>query len=402
MLTADLVRVRQQKGQLAVSALKGKTRQRALELAEVYLRLAEEQVGSTYDHFREAVHAVEIGPREKKLSMGLIKLIEDMCEFEANAALEPRELRGRVFLLAARLRRELGREFDRRKPFERLAGEYKLEPETVESSLYSDLRSEQHFAKMPKTTAEQLVERYERAQYQAVLLRAVSVTAHVRCKDPNQYRLLFRRLKFHRLLFSIEREGEGYRIEIDGPFSLFDSVTKYGLQLAMVFPTLCQCDELRLSAKLRWGKQRVPLAFHYDHIAQSAPSLDSVRVPDDVAHLLASIEKQGGPWRAVLSEEIFDLPGVGLCIPDLRLEKDGCAVYLEVLGFWSRDAVFKRVELVEAGLAERMVFAVSSRLRVSEAVLGDRESSALYVYKGVMSAKAVIAKAEELVRRSSS
>ncbi len=399
MLTADLVRVRQQQGQLSVSALKGKTRQRALELASLYLQLAAEQVGSTYGHLKEALASVEIGPREKKLAQGLAKLIEDQCEFETSSAIDPRELRSRVFLMAARLRREHGRQFDRRVPFERLAEEYQVEPESLESALYSDLRSEQRFVSGPRLYAEQLVERYDRAQYQAVLLRAVSVIAHVRCKDPNQYRLLFRRLKFHRLLFSIQREDGGYRIEIDGPFSLFDSVTKYGLQLALVFPTLCECDELRLSAKLRWGKQRTPLTFHYDHLNPTAAAIDGVRAPDEVQHLLAAIEKQGDAWKVTHSDEVFDLPGVGLCIPDLRLEKAGAVVYVEVLGFWSRDAVFKRVELVEGGLAQRIVFAVSSRLRVSEAVLGDRESCALYVYKGVMSAKAVLGKAEELLQR---
>ncbi len=399
MLTADLVRVRQQQGQLSVSALKGKTRQRALELASLYLQLAAEQVGSTYGHLKEALASVEIGPREKKLAQGLAKLIEDQCEFEASSAIDPRELRSRVFLMAARLRREQGRQFDRRVPFERLAEEYQVEPESLEAALYSDLRSEQRFVSGPKLHAEQLVERYDRAQYQAVLLRAVSVIAHVRCKDPNQYRLLFRRLKFHRLLFSIQREDGGYRIEIDGPFSLFDSVTKYGLQLALVFPTLCQCDELRLSAKLRWGKQRTPLTFHYDHLNPTAAAIDGVRAPDEVQHLLTAIEKQGDAWKVTHSDEVFDLPGVGLCIPDLRLEKAGAVVYVEVMGFWSRDAVFKRVELVERGLAQRIVFAVSSRLRVSEAVLGDRESCALYVYKGVMSAKAVLGKAEELLQR---
>jgi hypothetical protein len=47
-------------------------------------------------------------------------------------------------------------------------------------------------------------------------------------------------------------------------------------------------------------------------------------------------------------------------------------VYLEVMGYWSRAAVWKRVELVQAGLAERVLFAVSSRLSVSEEVLDGR------------------------------
>ena len=46
--------------------------------------------------------------------------------------------------------------------------------------------------------------------------------------------------------------------------------------------------------------------------------------------------------------------------------------------------MWRRVELVQAGLAERMIFAVSSRLRVSERVLDDDLPSALLVYKGAI------------------
>ncbi len=63
--------------------------------------------------------------------------------------------------------------------------------------------------------------------------------------------------------------------------------------------------------------------------------------------------------------------------------------YWEVMGYWSRDAVWKRVELVEAGLPDRVIFAVGRRLRVSEEVLDDKLPSQIYVYKGVMSAKVI-------------
>ena len=98
---------------------------------------------------------------------------------------------------------------------------------------------------------------------------------------------------------------------------------------------------------------------------------------------------------------MIDLPGVGLCVPDLAFthRDTGEMVLLEVMGFWSRDAVWKRVELVEAGLPQKILFAVSSRLRVSEAVLEDDAPGALYVYKGAMSAAQIEKKLDALVAR---
>jgi hypothetical protein len=64
------------------------------------------------------------------------------------------------------------------------------------------------------------------------------------------------------------------------------------------------------------------------------------------------------------------------------------------MGFWSRDAVWKRVELVERGLPYPIVFAVSKHLRVSEQALDAELPGALLVYSKVMSARAVLEKVD--------
>ncbi len=100
---------------------------------------------------------------------------------------------------------------------------------------------------------------------------------------------------------------------------------------------------------------------------------------------------------------VLSLPGVGVCVPDLSFEHEehGTRVHLEVLGYWSREAVWRRVELVEAGLSEAILFAVPSRLRVSEEVLGEDLPGALYVYKGSLLPSAVEARLDALAARRS-
>jgi hypothetical protein len=117
-----------------------------------------------------------------------------------------------------------------------------------------------------------------------------------------------------------------------------------------------------------------------------------------VAALVEALRAAATPWQVAPAGAILDLPGVGLCVPDLVFEhsRTGECVYLEVMGFWSREAVWRRVELVAAGLGERILFAVSERLRVSEQVLGDDLPGALYVYKRVMSARAVLERIDRL------
>jgi predicted nuclease of restriction endonuclease-like RecB superfamily len=400
MLTADLVRATCRAGNLHVTALKGKDRVRAEELATEYLSLAAAHVGAPQHALGEAFAAVEVASREAKLSAGLIKLIEDACEFEAESAVEPRKLRSDVFTRAAVARKSLAADqrFDRGALLEQAGLAHGLDPAQVEQALFSDLKSEHRLLRAPDLAPKLLLERYDLGQLQAVLLRAVKITATVSCSSAQGYRDIFRKLKFRRLLFQVRAEpGGGYRIEIDGPFSLFESVTKYGLQLALMLPALLAADSLALQADLRWGKARAPVSFKLEHRGDPSRDGEPVRLPDEVSGLLEAFGDGRDGWSARPADTVLDLPGVGLCVPDLRFtHRSGVSVFLEVLGYWSRDAVWRRVEMVQRGLDHKLLFAASERLRVSAEVLADHPSGALYVYKSSLSARAITDHLERL------
>ena len=114
-------------------------------------------------------------------------------------------------------------------------------------------------------------------------------------------------------------------------------------------------------------------------------------MPDDVARLIQEIERHKTPWRAAVADDLLELPGVGWCVPDLALtHPDHGRVLVEVMGHWSREAVWRRVELAQRGLATPILFAVSERLRVDASVLPLETSAGLIVYKGVIHARQVL------------
>jgi hypothetical protein len=375
-----------------LTPLSGEKKTRAIALASAVLAAARGSVGGTRKELGEALKGIQHQASERRLLEGLGKIVIDASEIEGAGELDSVELRQALFVAAAAARQALGPGvlLDRAESIARLAQERGLTLEAVERGLYADLPSEEQLSGVPDWSAEQLVSEYERAERQAVLLRAVRILADVRHASPQGYRTLFGKLKFRRLLCSIERRDVGYRIQIDGPYSLFESVTKYGLALALVLPELEACDSLDLVAELRWGPRRERLSYRYRK-HQTASELASAPVSDEVESLLRAFAELEGPWTAELSNVILDLPGSGVCVPDLVFHhEDGRPpVYLEVMGYWSRDAVFRRIELCEAGLSDKVLFAVSSRLRVSEELLEESASGALYVYKGTMSPKAI-------------
>ena len=403
MLTADMVTARRRKGELRLTALNEERRARALWIAERYVAVAKNHIGQSRAELQEAWTAVQVGARERKLALGIKKLIEDGLEFDTGLAVDAIVLRREVFERATARRRGLeeGQPFDREAVLQEIARERELTVEAIERGLYADLKGAHILRAMNAPAPAVLVDGFDLEQARAVLLRAVHLTARIHNASPDAVRALFGKLKFRRLLYSVYRDDDGsLRLEIDGPYSLFESVTKYGLQLALALPAIFACGDWEIDADVRWTKQRVPVRFRLQGSARSDGA--SVRVRDEVQQLHDQVRDRAKcSWNVAIADDIFELPGVGLCVPDLRFmhEETGEIVHLEIMGFWSRAAVWKRVELVRAGLETKILFAVSSRLRVSEQVLGEDEPGALYVYKGVIRPVQVLAKLDALIAR---
>lgn len=399
MLTADLVRARKKDGELILSKITPKQRERALELAEEYIGLFLHAEGERERDLREAIDAIPVGARERKLALGLIKLLFDRAEFGGPTELDPPTLRRELFEAAAAARMS-DEGLDRGALIAEFAARYEATPELIEGALFGDLREEQRLIRFDAIGPEGLFREYELASAQAVLLRAESIEVRAESASQEVFRSLFRKLKFHRLLHRVERAPRGYRIFIDGPLSLFQSSTRYGLRLALMLPALRETDRFELIARVRWGADRERLVFTLEEerapgpYEQSGPAL-----PEEVSELYEAMRKREGRFEVSLADEIFEIPGLGVLLPDLRFNdrETGEVIYFEAMGYWSREAVFKRIDFVESGFDQKILFAVPERLRVSEELLPDSLPAALMAYKGKLLPRRVEAALEALV-----
>ena len=184
MLTADLVRARRRGGELALAPLDGKGRAAALELAATLLELARGHAGKTRGELDEVMDAVIGAAADRKLAAGLAKLIWDRTELAESVAIEPEALRHDVFARARDAWAQAGQggqagqtgqagRFDRTAVLAAVAAERGLTAGDIERGLYADLREAHVVTAPPSITAPHLVEAYDLAQPQAVLLRAV-------------------------------------------------------------------------------------------------------------------------------------------------------------------------------------------------------------------------------------
>jgi predicted nuclease of restriction endonuclease-like RecB superfamily len=381
MLTGNLVRVKTtSKGRIMPLYLK-RDDPRWREVAESLLLIFREGVGMTRGEIESEIDEL-IGEGIATLAhRGLAKVLEDRAEFEVVADVPPETVRDKVFLAAAEQRKQ-ARAAGQRAAFRRdvvldaVAKELGLEPDQVAAALFADLKDENRLLKFDDLDAQRLVDRYNVALAQAVLLRSVLVTAEVRNEKPARYRQLFRQLKFHRLLYRVQGNmSEGYVFHLDGPLSLFSATNKYGLQMALFLPTLLLCRDFRLDAELRWGPKRDPRTFHLDagDGLVSHQSDTGTYVPAEIGAFLERFRQVAPAWDVTDATELIELGREGMWVPDYRFvhRATGTDVFVEVLGFWKRSSVERLLRLLPQHGPARFVLAISDRLKVDEEALQD-------------------------------
>lgn len=409
MLSADLVIAQTRKQQLLLPDLSGKAGESVRYWAEQIIDAAQGCIGLPRQEFGALVQVMGETQQVRKMTRGLAKILEDACEFEQADPEIAADLRRKLFSYATEVRRQLRADsrWDRAECVERVCSENGWDVATLEQRLYADLPGAQRLLNVPKWSSQQLFERYDQARVQAVLLRAVQVRVRYTRTSVPGLREVLRQIKFRQLLHQSQTDTDsGLQLTIDGPMSLFESASKYGLQLALLLPSLVAAGPFELEADVRWGKVRSELRFAYKS-KTGAPAPRATEEPqspvaDDLSDLLSEIRQYPGPFEVRPAAALIDLPGIGICVPDLTFSHRGHPerrVHLEMLGYWSREAVWRRVELAEAGLPEPMVFGVNQRLRVSEEVLSRSLPAALYVFRGRPNAIAILERVAEVARR---
>ena len=380
MLTGDLVRVKIAKARV-IPLYIDRNAAHWLEAAESLLLLFREGAGMTRGEIEiEIDELFGGGGKATQVYRGLAKVLEDRAEFEVVADVPPDVIREKVFMAAADYRRQLRSEgagpghralFRRDEVLSAVAAELSLEPDAVLNSLFADLHDENRLLRFEDMTAQRLIDRYNVALAQAVLLRSVLVKAEIRNERPARYRQIFRRLKFHRLLYRVEGSmRDGYVFQIDGPLSLFSATTRYGLQVAWFLPALLLCSDFRLEAELRWGPRREPRSF----LLESRDALVShqadtgVYVPAELTAFVERFRQVAPAWEISECTDVVELGREGVWVPDYRVvhAASGTDVFIEVLGFWKRSSLERLTRLLPLYGPPRFVLAISDRLKVDE------------------------------------
>src|SRR6478735_2766397 len=136
MLTGNLVRVRTAKNRLIplfLDVTKDDFRNSAEQMIEIFRELPGRSRSEMEEEIEESIGT----ETSQLLYQGLTKLLEDRCEFEVEAAVDPASVRERAFRLAGEKRSE--GTFNRDEILATLAQEFSTTAEEVDRALFADL-----------------------------------------------------------------------------------------------------------------------------------------------------------------------------------------------------------------------------------------------------------------------
>jgi hypothetical protein len=368
MLTLDLLRYRIAGDVVTPTYINPTGGKKYLDAAEQVIDVYKAHDGKTLGELEEAI-ADRLGSTpDYKVYRGLAKMMESYIETAPAVKIDAEKLRAQVFSLAAQggpLVRTSDLVWSKTisDRLSEISDEIGVSVDSINRGFFSDLRENQVTSLLDSSiTPTQLIERYNTALAQAMLYRATRMIVDVY----DSYRTVFKYIKLARLMHTVKSHDGGYRIEIDGPMSLFANVERYGIAMARLLPAVLKCAKWKLAAKTHVdGSEKLfrlmpgtGLKSHY----RDEPEFNSSA---EEAFFNKFAKNKKSKWTIEREGSVLDLKDT-VMIPDFRFtHKDGRTAHLEIVGFWTPEYLRKKLDKLARAKETNIIVAVPESLNCS-------------------------------------
>ncbi len=355
------------RGQLFPDRLLRRSHARYVALAEQMLQIYRHGMGrARRDLHRLVVNLFqEIDDCPIRRVESFCKLLDDASDFVGDSGGQAATLRGQVFRNAAKhhplvVKADRLYEHQEVDVKQRIAQELGRPWEWIEGHLFADIFEFHRLAQFRDfETPQALLARYNVAQVQVALFRAVSLTVWTR----SDLKEVVRYAKLARLMHSIARAEDGmYRLRFDGPASVLRETRRYGVGMARFLPGLLACRQWRMQAIVErpWNKARLRMDLSSDDGLHSP-----VPAPDEFdSDLEAKFAQRWGTepragWSIAREADILH-QGQKVFVPDFVLtHASGNRVYLEIVGFWTPEYLAAKYETLQTFRDQPILLAVA-------------------------------------------
>ncbi|BBG24168.1 DUF790 family protein [Sulfuracidifex tepidarius] len=274
-----------------------------------------------------------------KLVKGLSTVMSRLCEFTGGNGY-PLELRRFLFSKGPVLDR------DRKEEILREASR-KFKVEDPLEYLYSDMKDEMKVSHAPRVSPEEIVSMYNLSLLQTILFKAFRMKVYM----SSRWKEVIRLSKSLGLMYYAYVEPPS--VEFIGPMTLLKLTERYGRNLALLIPEIVKAGDWKIEAEVVLGKKR----RIFNLKVESSPLIkyvkEGVRDEGKKETFDSTVEESFyREFRAVAKDwEIVREPGFlvvddgsgRVMIPDFLAKKGNFSVYIEVVGFWTKEYLEEKI-----------------------------------------------------------
>ena len=267
-----------------------------------------------------------------KLVRGLVKLLTRLCEFEADSPIPPIEIRRKLFQYGPVLD-----EKEREEIIQKVNKELGID---AIKYMFSDLDEEKKIIRFKKIDAKDLIKWYNLSLLQTLLFKSYKLTVYV----SSNWKEIVKRAKWLGLMYFAY--DKPLRLEFLGPATLVKLTEKYGRNLAVLLPYIISAPEWKIVAEIVLGKRTKRI---YKLELENYKELKAIEI--DEKRFDSSIEEKfyidflsvAKDWKIIREPEPLVVDN-RLFIPDFLAEKGNLRVYIEIVGFWTKEYIREKLE----------------------------------------------------------
>ena len=375
MLTKDLV-VSRRNGSKIIPVFQRTDNPELLELAERMITSFELNGEVLRCDLDETLHQIASGFSDLKVASGLRKVLEGRAVFSAPAEMDYQLERRKVFLASAKLLRsgEYPEEIDYARAVDAVS-EFKARS----TCIYSDLRDNDRLISFRSISAKELIERYNIALVQGLLLQAGAMELEFDNAEASRLRRLFSLVRFNRLVATASAsapkkasesdDGEermSIHLTVDGPGSVLANPRGYGYQLASFFPAIVNFKSWRMTARIACsshaGKSERTLKLDELSGLVNRDAFGSF-VPEEVGMFIRHFKESGSEWRVLEETPFLNGRKAMLLFPDFAFEHpSGKKLYMELFHRWHAEQLTARLDELDDGSDLPLVIGVDKAI----------------------------------------
>jgi len=381
MLPIQLLRVSARKG--TIFPLFCTQNKEHLQLAEELIRQFDQSVENKEKKklLEKRVATVEGQHDDYKLVRGLCTLLERRCQFRSifdsdstgNTA-DPVSVRKALFKESSGIALALT-EFERAKIIDIVASKMNLSASYVRQVMWSDLEENMILEHFSSIGHDELLGWYNLSLMQTLLFNCTKLEFYV--NGGVNWKRVLRDVKRLGLMYNLQQRVRNEQdhnntdadssstcndtaetelvCSLDGPVSLFKLTDRYGTSIAKLLPSIISSDKWSLIAWIVRKTMSGKKIYEFKISSSEAPSL--LTDPYDSNERFASyfdssveekfanrFEQLANGWKLVREPDPLVVSRGRAFIPDFMFQKYDRKIYLEIVGFWTKEYLEKKIQ----------------------------------------------------------